>query len=200
MNGLTLATEDALSEAVGLRLMRCHKLTPTQLLRRDGVGYLRSRLKNWCELARIHPVVLITDLDAKACAPTLIDEWFARVESPRNLIFRVAVREIEAWLLADHDGINRLLGRTGPSRLPRDPDALADPKRHLLDLARGAPKLVRLDLLASAGSTARQGVGYNARLSGFVAHEWNPDRASERSESLRRTQQRLRDLATRLRP
>ncbi len=40
-----LATEDALSEAVGVRLLLEHGIVPSQLLKREGFGYLKSRAK-----------------------------------------------------------------------------------------------------------------------------------------------------------
>jgi hypothetical protein len=65
---------------------------------------------------------------------------------PDNLVFRVAVREIEAWLLADHVGMGKLLV-AGATNLPRDPDLLVDPKQVLLQLASKAPRVVQNDLL-----------------------------------------------------
>ena len=68
------------------------------------------------------------------------------VPIPMNLVFRVAVREIEAWLLADHIGMKKLLVG-GASNLPNDPDLLSDPKQVLLKLARKAPRAIKNDLI-----------------------------------------------------
>lgn len=167
------------------------------MFRRDGAGYLRSKVQNWCEFARHQPLLLITDLDRKACASVVIAEWFERHKPPKNLVFRIAVREIESWLLADHEAMVTLLGRGCAARLPNDPDTLPDPKARLLELARRAPRDVRDDLMAPMGSTARQGVGYNARLCAFVDTAWCPDRAARRSSSLHRANVRLQELADR---
>lgn len=191
---VALATEDGLSEAVGKRLLSEieYPVEVSLLLRRNGYGYLRSGLTKWCELATQQPVVLLTDLDRYVCPLDLIRDWFGDVVRPNRLIFRIAVREIESWLLADHDAMKQLIGQKG--KLPTDPDALSDPKAKLLALARNASKDVRLDLIRAEGVVASQGVGYNARLTSFVSSVWNPERAASRSASLRRARERLREF------
>jgi hypothetical protein len=200
VSSISLATEDVLSEAVGLRLLAepgCG-LECGRTLRRNGAGYLRSRMPSWHEMARRgQPVLVITDLDRGHCPATLVAQWCGRSERPDSLLIRVAVREVESWLLADHDGMRRLL--RSKSRLPAQPDRLTDPKQHLLMLARSARRDIREELIAAQGAIARQGVGYNARLSAFVATDWSPARASARSNSLKRTRWRLAEFAKRSR-
>lgn len=199
MKSVALATEDELSEAVGQRLLfeACPALNTWPFLRKGGFGYLRSRMSSWCEMARQQPVLLLTDLDTAQCPVQLIDEWLGTFERPANLILRVVVREIEAWLLADHQAMRHLIGNRG--RLPPNPDSLQDPKSHLLRLVDGyASRAVKDDLLAKDGAIARQGLGYNARLSELVQTTWDPERAALRSESLSRTRLRLREMADRV--
>jgi hypothetical protein len=93
--------------------------------------------------------------------------------------------------------MRRLLGRR-VSKLPREPEALLDPKGTLLSLARHAPRDVREDLLPPEGAIASQGLGFNPRLGNLIRTDWNPARAAERSPSLQRTRERLRELAQRL--
>lgn len=198
MTSVALATEDELSEAVGIRLLAEieHPMEASLLLRKGGFGYLRSKMNSWCQLAIQQPVVLLTDLDDKECPAILIDGWFGQKARPENLLIRVAVREIESWLLADHEAMRSLLGRKG--KLPDDPDALPDPKQRLLQLAKLAKREVRSDLTSGAGAIASQGIGYNARLGEMVRNEWSPKRAAQRSNSLRRTIGRLEELALRV--
>jgi hypothetical protein len=196
MRGVVIATEDELSEAV------CEKLVDDtdvglmviQRLRRGGFGYLRSRMRNFCELARRTPVLLLTDLDNERCPATLIGAWSRNDAVPDHLLFRVAVRQVESWLLADREGVAGLLG-VGLGRLPRRPDDLVDAKRSFLRLARHAPRRIREDLLAEQGATAGQGLGYNALLCDFVRNQWNPARAATLSDSLDRARSRLAELA-----
>lgn len=195
-----VATEDELSEAVCFRLINelggRLEISPTTF-RRGGFGYLKSRITSFLEIAARQPLLLLTDLDRADCPATLIEGWTSRQPIPTRMLFRVAVREFESWLLADHEGLRRLLGsRLG--KLPADPDVLDDPKAALLRAALKAPRDVRMDLLPDKGSTATQGLGYNHRLVGFVRETWNPERAAERSDSLQRIRARLAQLADRL--
>jgi hypothetical protein len=198
MTSVALATEDELSEAVGERLLAAavHALRPDLKLRRGGFGYLRSGMDKWCLLARTQPVVVLTDLDRQRCPSTLVKSWFGERSQPRNLLLRVAVREVEAWLLADHEAMARLLGRA--ARLPTDPDVLPDPKQQLLQLAQHGTRRLREDLVAKTGAIAGQGIAYNERLCEFVRTDWSPERAAVRSESLRRARERINSLARRL--
>jgi hypothetical protein len=162
--------------------------------RRGGYGYLQSGIPKFCTFARRTPLLLITDLDRATCAASLITKWIGNNLLPEKFLFRVAVREIESWLLADHDGMKALLG-SGGTKLPRTPDSLADPKRALLSFARRAPRDVRNDLIVQTGAVASQGLGYNQRMCDFIQSKWSPNQASLRSDSLRRARIRLRHFS-----
>ncbi len=199
MSLLALGTEDELSEAMGLRLLKDagYDLQPSPLLRRNGFGYLRSKMDSWCEMAQRKPVVLLTDLDTATCPMALRTDWMGARNVPENLVLRIVVREIEAWVLADHEALRTLVGQRGS--LPPNPDVLPDPKQYLLRLiARQARRSIREDLVAEKGAIASQGIGYNARLSEWVATVWNPERAALRSSSLQRARLRLGELIHRL--
>lgn len=197
MSGATLASEDQLSEQVGLVLASEVGLVIDQCLRRGGSGYLRSRVQNFCDMAMHSPVVVIADLDRQVCPSRFIRNWLGAREKPDNLLIRIAVREIEAWLLADHVGMRQLLG-TRAGTIPRSPDTLDDPKRELLKLANRASRRIRDALLPVRGALTSQGLGYNSTLSGFVKNSWSPLRAAERSPSLSRTRDRIAELSKRV--
>jgi hypothetical protein len=196
MSFITIATEDELSEAVGCRLVS--ELLPdfeiVQKLRRGGNGYLKTKCQNFNQMAKRHPVLLITDLDNSTCPSALIQNWFGGSVVNENLKFRVAVKEIESWLLADHSGMTKLLGK-GANSIVENPDQLHNPKEYLLQCAKRAPRDVKNDLIRSRGALATQGLGYNARLCAFAKDEWAPENASQRSNSLARAMQRLREMA-----
>ncbi len=198
MTFIALATEDVLSEAIGLRLLSelPTQVTPSPLLRKDGSGYLRSRMDNWRQLAQRQTIIIITDLDQVSCPITLKNNWLGNRPAPLNLILRIAVREIESWILADHEAMRNLIGNKGT--LPPFPDDLLDPKQHLLQIAKSASKNVRHDLVKEKNAIASQGIGYNSRLTAWVRSEWSPERAAQRSPSLRRARIRLHELSQRL--
>ena len=194
MINVMLATEDALSESIGLRLLAelpVPELT-SQCVRRGGSGYLRSKMDNWRQLAHHQIVVILTDLDQLACPLALCASWLGNRPRPAGLLLRVAVREVESWVLADHEAIRRLIGPKGT--LPQRPDDLPDPKQYLLKLAKFAPKPVRQDLIKDTGAVASQGIGYNAQLTRWVQSTWNPARAAGRSPSLARARRRLQEI------
>jgi hypothetical protein len=192
---IDIATEDSLSQAVAERLVS--EYTNFQINLRLGLkgnGFLRKNLKNYYEISRREPFLLIADLDRTDCAVNLIDNWNATVNmvAPDNFLFRVVKREIECWLLADNEGLGAFLKIT---KVPRAPEELADPKQELLNLAQKAPRQIREDLVVKKGYVASQGVGYNARLIEFVRDKWNPKKAAKQSDSLARASKRLKELS-----
>ncbi len=197
MMPIALATEDALSEAIGLKLLTelPHSYRVNHLLRKDGSGYLRSRMDSWQQMAQHQVILILTDLDQISCPLTLRQTWLRKASPHANLFLRIAVREVESWVLADHEAITQLIGIK--AKLPTQPDELPDPKRHLLELAKRAPRSIRQDLVKESGIVIRQGIGYNARLTHWVETAWSPERAASRSPSLQRTRRRLQELAQR---
>lgn len=198
MTGIALATEDYLSEIVCLRLLKEleGKLTPQLLLRKGGSGYLKSNIRKWCELSNTLPVLILTDLDNTKCPLLLIQSWLEKDKKPENLLIRVAVREIESWLIADHEAIQDFLN--SKERLSVKPDEIQDPKQYLLNLAKKAPRQIRDDLVQVNKGSIRQGLGYNNLLAKFVTETWDPERAAARSPSLAKARMRLSDLSSKL--
>jgi hypothetical protein len=178
-----VATEDALSEAVARRLVAEAIGTASEeieAVRKGGYGYLKNRLPVFCTIGRRRPVFVLTDLDKATCAPRLIARWMSGLTHSPLLLFRVAVREIEAWLMADRPAMAEFL-HISLAKIPRRPEAIQDPKQQLLTIARKAPRALRNDLLPARGTPTSQGLGYNARLCEFVQESWSPDRAAENS-------------------
>ena len=78
--------------------------------------------------------MVLTDLDDGPCPSDLIGGWLTSPRHP-NLILRVAVREVEAWLLADAGNLAKFLG-IDEARIPAIPEEIRDPKAMLVELAR----------------------------------------------------------------
>lgn len=186
-----------MTEAIGERLISewSSHLTVGLRLRRQGNGYLRSRIRKFAEIARKTPMVIITDLDQVSCAAELRRQWLGRLAQPPGLLLRVAVHEVEAWLLADDDAMRKLLGTRASKGLPNRPDEIHRPKEFLLRLASHTPRVVRESICRDKSETPHQGLSYNASLCRVVADLWDPARAALRSESLRRARDRIKDLA-----
>ncbi len=194
-----LATEDILSETVGQRLIsEFFGDVSLTTMRRGGNRYLQAKVDSFVQLAERSFVFVLTDLDLINCAPELRQKWFGRnFALPTKLHFRVAVREVESWLLADQAGFAEFLS-VPRTRVPLDPDNLENPKRTLLQLASKAPRDLRMDIVSTRSSSVVQGFGYNARLIEFVSDLWAISDARQNSDSLDRACKRLEEARSEL--
>jgi hypothetical protein len=189
---LNLAVEDPLTESLFAKILAT---IPTAyatrtIYNRGGYGYLRQNINGFNNAAKGVPFLIGTDLDRYECPTALIQEWLVRPKH-NNLLIRVAVREAEAWILADKENLARFLGIRA-ALVPDEVEQIPDPKKELIDLARRARRReLRDDICPPTDSTRRVGPNYNARLAVFVSQQWDPAVASERAESLARAIDRL---------
>lgn len=200
MNCCYLAVEDALSEALGRKLI-AHHFGPDidiTVLMRNGNGYLKTNISKFIDIARHYPLLLITDLDNLECAPSLKKSWLNGRREPEEMVFRVAVREVETWLLADFQGFAGFLG-LAVNAFPAEPESIADPKAALLKLASKCRNGKNKDILPKPGSTSKIGLGYNDALCGFVENDWDLIAASGVSNSLNRAYIQLERLSVKYR-
>lgn len=182
-----LAVEDALSEAVLRQIVeQCRPdFAIGSCFRRGGYGYLKRTINGFNQAARNLPFLVLTDLDQAECPLAIITEWLSHPKHP-NLIFRIAVREIEAWLLAHRDAFADFLGIKA-ELIPSDVEAEDDPKRLLIELARKSRnRTLREALVPPRKSTAQVGPDYNGRLISFVEQNWKAKMAEPNAPSLRR--------------
>ncbi len=186
---ITLAVEDELSERVLKRLLReaNGEYAIGATLGRKGNGYLRKTLQGWNRAAQGSAYVVLTDLDNAPCAPRLVQNWFGNSLKHPNLLFRVAIREVESWLLADRPRLSQYLS-VHEKWMPEEPEIIPDPKRELIDLVGRYSKspTIKAQLLPKPGSTARQGREHNACLGKFADSVWKPSVARKHSPSLDR--------------
>jgi len=184
---INLAVEDALSEAV-LREMLKQSERPFSVgscLCRGGYGYLKRILPGLNYAAQGMTYLILTDLDRAECPLELIYEWLTQPKHP-NLLFRVAVREVEAWLLAHREAFADFLG-ISKSLIPTNVDEITDPKQSLINLSRKSRKRSLRDAIAPApDSTAKIGKDYNGQLIKFVQNDWRVAEAQVNSPSLQR--------------
>ncbi len=188
-----LAVEDDPSDAVVRKLVRslCPDVFVARSIGRTGYGKLKKQALSYNAAAAHKPFLLLTDLDSGECAPTLIEEWMRGIPRHKDFLFRVAVREVEAWVLADAVSLARFLD-VPKALMPADPDALPNPKRTLVQLAGKSPRReVREALCPPAGSSRIVGPDYNGVLGRFVRDTWQPGRAREASPSLERAAKAL---------
>lgn len=194
-NSIILAVEDELSETVARKVTQYAnpELKIVNCLRKNGFGYLKKKANDLNQTAKTFPVLLLTDLDNADCPMSLLSSWLNQPKHP-NFVFRIAVKEVESWLLADRAGMSQFLGVRN-NGIPNDTDSIFDPKRLLINIARRSrDRAIRNELVPENSSTCNQGKGYNMKLSYFVEKSWDIDAACENSRSLSRAVINLRNF------
>ena len=144
-------------------------------IRKDVGAYVKMAGRGQC-------VVVFVDLDTASCAPILLRKWFSE-KLPEPLIFRVAVHEIESWVMADHSNLARFL-KIPIANFPQQPDELPDPKQSLLKIIRQKGRKGWHQEMLPQGRTASIGPRYNEKICAFIEKNWNPVQAARNSESL----------------
>jgi hypothetical protein len=193
---INLAVEDVLSEEVITCIIEQsgRSFAIGTCYRRSGSGYLRKTIGGFNNAAKGTPFLVLTDLDNHECPPDLIRDWLP-IPKHDNLIFRVAVREVEAWLLAHRGAFSEFLGISN-DLVPISPDEEPDPKQCLINLARRSRKTaLRRAIVPKDGSTAKIGPDYNGKLIGFLNNHWNVQEAAQNSPSLERALQSICNFA-----
>lgn len=188
---IAVVPEGDLDYAVAERLIRNAGSTCYLAAVPRGRERILANIRRYAEASKHGRWLILCDLENDDCAPGLITRHLG--ESRGTLQWRVAVRKIESWLLGD-EGLAKALA-VSPARLPRNPDLVADPKVELVNIAsRSRSRKIRNDLVTDTG---RIGPGYNRWLTEFVRDHWDPARAAERSDSLRRAISAIDGLAAR---
>jgi hypothetical protein len=191
---MIVAVEDALSESVVRKLIAVIRpdLNISVVLGKRGRGYIQKKARDLNKTARSVPVFILADLDRPIPCPfDLINQWLPPFRAPALLV-RIAVMEVESWVMAHREAFATHLG-VPLHRIPPDTDAISKPKEFVVGLARMSKRRnIRDDLVPSLGSTSAVGPAFNATLSHFATETWDPHAASKASSSLRRALDRLR--------
>jgi len=185
---VSAAVEGSVDEVLVKRLISEAGGIPGEVYGKNGKLPLRARINAYNSAARYRPWVVLVDLNyERNCAPDLCRAWLP-TRSPK-LCFRVAVREVEAWLLADREHIANFLS-IAQSRVPINPESEENPKQVLVNLAAHSRRRnIREDMVPRPGSRREVGPAYTSRLIEFIsasAGGWRPAVASGRSQSLQR--------------
>lgn len=192
---MSLAAEGLLDEQILRRLIQQSgkPFAPGVCYGKRGKDHLRQNIARFNQAAVHIPFIVLTDLDDEDCPPGMLSRWLPRGRN-NNLVLRIAVREVEAWLLADRERLAAFLS-VAVSKIPPRPDECVDPKQEIVNLARRSSKReIREDVVPASGSTSRIGKNYIGQLTDFVTYKWRADHAvRQRSPSLDRA---LRALET----
>jgi hypothetical protein len=193
---ITAAVEGDLDEAVARSIVRAVGGEVGNVYGRRGKPSLLSSLRAYNRAAIHAPWFVLIDLDNDCeCPGECVAQWLP--EPSGSMVFRIAVRAIEAWLLADRERISQFLS-VPAARVPTQPDVLANPKETLVNLARHSrARSIRTALVPREGSGRRVGPLYNASLIQFATAEdngWRAEEAATHSPSLARCLARVSGL------
>jgi hypothetical protein len=188
---ISYACEGPTDAAVARRLISHVGATPGKSYGGSGKTHLLSRLRGYAAAAEHSPWLVLVDLDRPNpkddCVVAFRNKHLRQV--PCRLCLRVAVREVEAWLLADSDRFASYFA-VSRNRVPKQPESLDDPKAALIEAARRSSRReVREDLVPADRGTQLVGPGYTSRIVSYASdttHGWRPERAAEAADSLAR--------------
>jgi len=194
------AVEDALMRSILEKIIQTlgadfsigREIAPQQ----GGHSKITSRIAELNRLAQNVPVFALIDLDRVECAPAYIDDLFRSVENGKSdsFILRICVKEAEAWTLADVEGFQDFFSIPS-GNMVNDTEEILDPKDYLISLIkRKASSEFKRSMLPRKPGSSRVGLGYNDALTEFTIRSWDPQRASERNDSLYRALQRIREV------
>lgn len=191
---INIVFEDILSEAVIDRIIAVNRfcVVYTRNLGR-GNGYIKKKIRAFNRAARVMHYFVLTDCDNHSCVVELIQDYLPDPVH-NNMIFRVAVNEVESWILADREGFAKYMG-IDHNLVPMNTDSIPYPKQCLINMARKSRnKHLRTGIVPKDGSTATQGPYYNSCLIPFVQQSWDLDNACKHSNSLLRAVMAIRQI------
>ena len=159
----------------------------------NGKANLRRALPGFNAAARWSGWLVLADLDQDfPCPGALVADWLP-APSP-FMRFRVVIREVEAWLLADSERFARFFG-VRRANVPVEPELLLDAKSAVVTLtARSRKPNIRKDMTPKPNSGRRVGPAYTSRLIEFASDltdGWRPAIAAQHAPSLARCIERL---------
>lgn len=183
--------EGQVDESVAKRLLEDAGITVSRFHHRS-IPSFRKALREYNQAARYSFWFALCDLDRAACPPLRLADF---LPSPRKrMCFRIAVRSVESWLLADRSAMARFLG-VRVALLPEDPEAAPDPKSTIVSLAKHSGNAeVRAGIRPARGTATRTGPTYAGKMSEFAETAWPPGRAAASAPSLKRTLERCGNL------
>ena len=193
---VSFAVEGIVDQAVVVKLFEAAGVVSGTSYVCDGIGNLRQRLDGFNAGARYSPWFVLCDLDRHECAPELRSRFFGTTQAA-GMELTVAIRAVEAWLMADRQSFAGFLG-VGVKRVPRKPEQVANPKHAVVEMARDSTRrVIREGLVPSEGSGRRIGPAYTDEVIQYVRRRWSPDRARAASPSLARAFERCETFSRR---
>jgi len=180
----TSVYEDELTHQIMMKLYNLFKeyFTEIKAIPCRGNGKIKRQIKAYNKASQFGYYFVITDLDDNECAPSLIKDWMPEQQNSQ-LLFRVAVREIESWLLADRANFASFFS-ISQQLIPLNPDNEKNPKQTVIALAKRSKKREIREAIVPIDDYVKTGPRYNIKLQYFIQNNWCIDSARKISRSL----------------
>ncbi len=194
MSVINPLVEGEMDEAAAFKLINATGHTPGVCYGKKGCGYIRTKIQGFNRSARSTCYLTLIDLmdTGFSCPPEVLAGWVPHLAP--NMLFRVVVRELESWLLADRQNIADFLS-VSPIRIPENPEEVQDPKQSLVNIARRSRNSkVRRSLVPDSGSTAQVGKLYVSEMNAFINTRWDVAEARRSAPSLDRCMSKLESI------
>lgn len=192
---INLLVEGNLDEAVAIKIIEATGHTAGVCYGKRGSGYIARKVQSFNQTARsIYYLTLIDFMDTHLLCPAEVVARWVPHRQPK-MLFRVVVRELESWLLADRNNLAIFLN-VGVNRIPNNPEKVSDPKREVINLARRSrSKRIYSALVPEIGSTATVGKLYDSEMRIFINKQWDVQSARNNAQSLDKCLRALESLS-----
>lgn len=160
---------------------------------KQGIDYVKRKASAFAIRGNYSPILVLADF-ADMNAECVVEARLALSETEYpNALVRLAVREIESWLIASRRDLASYLGVSLAS-IPENPDEIQDPKQALVNIARTSrrPRIKQM-FVPRVGISSVVGPGYVDGFNEFMANHWNLEDAMCASTSFRRFVTRVQD-------
>jgi len=186
--------EGEIDKAVAIRIINAVGHEAGVGYGKRGKDYIKQKIGKFNLTAKsINYLALVDFMDTDcACPAEVISTWLPHKN--KLMYFRVVVREIESWLLADRKTIAKFLS-VGIEKIPINPENESDPKQKLVNIARTSrSKSIRSALVPEQNSTAQVGRLYTSEIKRFISDFWELNAARKNSPSLNKCLNRLEEI------
>ena len=186
MPPISILVEGNLDETVAREIIDTAGGTVGTVYGRKGVDYIEKKISGFNQLAQGVPILTLVDLmDLDSdCPAEIVRDWLPHRHN--QMLFRLVVREIESWILADRASISRFFGLR-KALIPHHPEQLEDPKATLVELADSSQRQgLRNAIVPDDPTMNDEGPAYTTRVQRFVRHQWSARDAAKNAPSLHR--------------
>jgi len=194
----TSVFEDELTHQVMIKLYNFFQdcFTEIKAIPCRGNGKIKRQIRAYNNASQFGYYFIITDLDDNECAPSLIRDWLPEQQNSQ-LLLRIAVREIESWLLADRTNFASFFS-ISQQLIPFNPDNEVNPKHTVISLAKRSRRRDIREAIVPIDDYAKIGPRYNIKLQNYIQNNWCINSARKNSKSLENTIKSLEKIANTL--